>query len=210
MNMQTHARLGKASAREKKRRATALAARKTVRRTLPRHKQLVLQPVSLLLLLCIGVLLVACTLKVLADSYTVHAVVPAPALITPAVITAPTSGMQFTKQTTIVQGTCPDASYVTLSDNGIVAGVESCSSGGFSISLDLSPGSNQLQAQDYNITDDAGPTSLVVTVTYTPLGPSAPSSSSGSSPTQGRSTVSSPSSLRRRSEPLSSGGILLK
>jgi len=134
-----------------------------------------LHPMSILMLLCTGVLLAACTWSALAATTTIHAVVPAPPLTAPAVITTPISGAQTAVQSLTVQGTCPDSSYVTLSDNGILAGVITCSSGTFSISLDLSPGSNELQAQDYNITNDAGPVSSPVVVTYTPQSTGSPS-----------------------------------
>ncbi|HEY4161150.1 MAG TPA: Ig-like domain-containing protein [Candidatus Saccharimonadales bacterium] len=135
---------------------------------------------SILTLLCTGVLLAACTLNALAATTTVNAVVPAAPLTAPAVITNPASGAQTSVQSLTVQGTCPDDSYVTLSDNSLLAGVVNCSSGAFSISLDLSPGSNELQAQDYNITNAAGPVSSPVIVTYTP-----PSTSSPSQPAPG-------------------------
>ena len=121
------------------------------------HVHIALHPMSILVLLCAGVLLAASTWSAFAAIVTVKAVVPAPPLTEPAVITSPAGDEQTTTQLLSVQGTCPDNSYVTLSDNGLLAGVVTCSSGAFTISLDLSPGSNELQAQDYNITNDAGP-----------------------------------------------------
>jgi hypothetical protein len=50
----------------------------------------------------------------------------------------------------------------------VFAGTDTCTSGVFQISLDLTPGDNLLQAQDYNITNAPGPASPPVTVTYTP------------------------------------------
>ena len=134
---------------------------------------------SILVLLCAGVLLAASTWSAFAAIVTVKAVVPAPPLTEPAVITSPAGDEQTTTQLLSVQGTCPDNSYVTLSDNGLLAGVVTCSSGAFTISLDLSPGSNELQAQDYNITNDAGPVSSPVVITYTPQNTGNSSSTSG-------------------------------
>jgi hypothetical protein len=56
--------------------------------------------------------------------------------------------------------------------------VDTCMNGFFHITTDLFAGANQLVAQDYNITDDAGPTSPSVTVIYTPPVPP-PSGPSG-------------------------------
>jgi hypothetical protein len=167
MNTTRRPHLNRHGVHRKKQEAKVLAHRKAVRGSLPRHKHWALQPASLLVVLCVGVLLIACTLNALADTYTVTAVVPAAPLTVPAIITAPNNGTQTSTQTLAVQGTCPNGSYVTVTDNGIMSGVASCSSGRFIIDLDLSPGSNELQAQDYNITNAAGPISNPISVTYT-------------------------------------------
>lgn len=135
----------------------------------PLHRHIALHPINVLVLVCVGVLLVTFTLNAVADSYRVTAVVPAPPLTDPAVITSPADGAQFTAQALTVSGTCPDDSYVNLLDNGNFVGTDTCSGSLFQISLDLTAGANQLQAQDYNITNAPGPASGAVTVTYTPL-----------------------------------------
>jgi hypothetical protein len=61
-------------------------------RVQPWHVHIALHPMSVLALLCVGVLLVSFTLNALADSYQVTAVVPAPPLTEPAIITSPVDG----------------------------------------------------------------------------------------------------------------------
>jgi hypothetical protein len=161
------------SIRKKKPSAKVIAAKKAIRQKQPLHRRFALQPVTIMMLMCVGVLLCTFTLNALADSITVTATVPAPALSDPAVITNLTDGYQTSTQDISVQGTCPDNSYVNLSDNGYVVGSYNCTDNAFQIGMDLTLGSNQLQAQDYNITNSAGPTSPSITVTYTPA-PSVP------------------------------------
>jgi hypothetical protein len=146
----------------------AMAARRKIRTRRPLHKHVALHPITVFALLCVGVLLATYTLNAVADSYTVNAVVPADALTVPAVITSPTDGTQTSIEALTVSGTCPDNSYVDLTDNGSFAGTYDCAGNTFQIGLDLSSGDNQLQAQDYNNTNTAGPASVPITVTYTP------------------------------------------
>jgi hypothetical protein len=133
------------------------------------RKNIALHPINVLFLLCVGVLLVVFTINVLADSFTVTAVVPAPALTDPATIISPTDGTQTSTQVIDVTGTCPVGSYVNLTNNSSFVGTDVCSNSlTFDIQIDLASGANILQAQDYNITNSPGPTSGTVTVTYTP------------------------------------------
>jgi hypothetical protein len=134
----------------------------------PLHVHVALHPLSILALLCMGVLLVSFTINALADSYQVTAVIPAPPLTSPAVITNLANGVQTGEQIIGVSGTCPDASYIDLSDNGRFAGEAMCSSGAFRIGVELTEGNNRLQVQDYNITNAPGPVSPAVNVVYVP------------------------------------------
>lgn len=148
----------------------------------PLHKRFVLHPITLLLLLCVGVLLASVTINSMAASYSVTARLPAPPLNSPAIITYPADGTVLQVQAITVLGTCPQNSYVNLSNNGQFVGTDVCSANGtFQIGIQLVKGSNQLQAQDFNITDDPGPTSPPVTVTFNPPNLS-PSLSPGPSP----------------------------
>jgi hypothetical protein len=75
-----------------------------------------------------------------------------------------------------------------LNINGIFSGENICTTNTFSIETDLYPGLNQLVAQDYNLTDQIGPTSPVVDVTYSPP------ATSQTTPTKTGSTTTTPSS----------------
>lgn len=147
-----------------------LVSKRLVKKRRPLHKKLLLHPITVFGLLCFGIFLIGFTLHAFALSYTVTAIVPAPALTQPAVIASPKGGSTITTIPIPILGTCPNNSYVTLTRNGLFSGEGMCTSGAFSITTDLFPGLNQLQIQDYNITDQAGPTSGIVDVTYRPNG----------------------------------------
>jgi hypothetical protein len=132
---------------------------------------------SVLLLLCVGVLLIGMTLHSFADSYTVNAVVPAPLPTSPAVITSPVDQSHFTSTPITISGTCPQNTYVDLLDNNIFSGSAICNSNQttFEINTNIFLGSNSLVAQDYNITNQPGPTSAPITVFLdNPVQPVAP------------------------------------
>jgi len=154
--------------------AKKAAVRKIVHNNRPLHRHIALSPLSTFALLCVGVLLATFTVKAIADSYTVTAVYDAPRLTIPAIITSPTDGTQTTTEAETVSGTCPVNSYVALIDNGNAVGYQNCIANAFAIGLDLSAGDNILQAQDYNVTNSAGPSSSSITVTYTPPPPPPP------------------------------------
>jgi hypothetical protein len=154
----------------------AAATRRALKRKRPLHKRLLLHPVSVFGLLCVGVFLTGITWHSLALSYTVTATVPAPPLTEPAIITSPEANAVLHSTPISVSGSCPANSYVTLTRNGLFSGVSICTGGSFSISTDLFAGLNQLQAQDYNITNQAGPTAPSIDVSYNP--PSTPATTS--------------------------------
>ncbi len=153
------------------RKTPKLTARKRIRAARPLHKRILLHPASVLLVLCAGVLIIGWTFKVVAGSYTVKAKVPAAPLVDGAVITAPDDGATVTVAAQTVHGTCPADSYVKLFDNNTFSGVAWCNSGQFSIQMNCYDGTNVLRAQDYNETDDPGPTTPVITIKYTPPSP---------------------------------------
>jgi hypothetical protein len=183
------------SIRRKKPDSKVLATRKAVRRAQPIHKRIALHPINGLVLLCIGVLLASFTLNTMALSYTVNASLSAPVLTQPAVITSPSDGDQESVQSITVSGTCPNNSYVNLTDNGVFVGASNCAAGGtFQIGVALSSGTNVLVTQDYNVTNSPGPTSPSISVTYTP--PNPPDNNGGGS-------SSSPSSANTAPSPIS-------
>jgi hypothetical protein len=158
-------------------RAKASKHKSKIRNKRPAHKKVLLNPATVFVLLCVGVLLIMWTWKTQADSYSVQAVVPAVLLTEPAVITSPSDGTKFTKKPITVNGSCPDNSYVKLYRNNVFSGVAFCSSKKFSIQTDLSVGSNKLLARVFNTTDKEGPTGNAVTVFYNP-----PAASTGNQP----------------------------
>lgn len=144
-------------------------AKRKVRDNRPLHRIIAFHPINFLFLLCAGVLLAASTFSATAASYSVNGEVLAPIPTAPAVITNPTDNQQLSPQVQTVSGTCPADTYVKVSDNSAVAGIAVCDqNGAFTISLSLSSGLNVLTAQDYNVTDNPGPSSSPVDVYYYP------------------------------------------
>jgi hypothetical protein len=144
-----------------------------IKRARPKHRKILLHPATIMVLLCAGVLIINFTRSSNADNVLLSAVVPAPALSEGATITSPTGSSTVSSSPVTVSGTCPDNSYINLSNNGIFAGSAACVSQEFSITVALSKGMNDLLAQDYNSTNDPGPITSTVYVTYTPP-PSSP------------------------------------
>lgn len=141
-------------------------AKLAVKRARPIHHRIVLHPISVFTLLCVGVFIVSWTYRANADSYVVTAKVAAPALTSTATIDSPTDGTVFKISSTSVNGTCPPSSYVVLYRNAAMSGAAVCSSGTYTIQTSLYPNSNILKVQDFNITDDPGPSTPTITVIY--------------------------------------------
>ena len=122
----------------------------------------------------IGLILIGWTLKAGADNIHVTAKVPAPPLTITPVITSPTDGSHFNAIPIPVKGTCEYGSYLKLYRNNFFSGSAVCTSGGeFALDSDLFPGKNDLMVRSFNITDDEGPSSSVVSVYYdVPMPPS--------------------------------------
>ncbi len=148
----------------------------------PLHKRVALHPLSIFLVLCAGVLIVASTWRAGADTLEVTAKVPAPLPAGPAIITSPHDQDHLTETPITVAGTCPDNTYVKLYRDDVFSGVSQCVGGHFSISTSLADGANKLQAKVYNITDDEGPASAPIIVYYDrPVTPT-PSAPTGQAP----------------------------
>jgi hypothetical protein len=146
-----------------------VAALKRIRARQPWHRRLVLHPISVMVILCAGVLIVGWTYQTVADYYSLTATVAATPLTQGAVITSPVNNAIVRTSPITVSGTCPYPSYVKLYRNSTFSGVAWClSNDTFSISSSLFVGQNDLRAQDYNITDQPGPATPSVTVNYAP------------------------------------------
>lgn len=97
---------------------------------------------------------------------------------------APTEGAEITFPATNtitdykylqVNGTCPDQTLVAIYRNGDFASSTLCDSGSFSVTVQLVPGDNVLQAQDYDGVNQPGPTTPQIVVTYNaPVTPPTP------------------------------------
>ncbi len=142
-----------------------VAIKKRIKRSRQVHKRILLNPLTVLMLLCVLVFLVAWTYKAVADT-TISAEIYAQPLTQGAIITEPINGTTLSTQTPItVNGTCPDSSYVKIYANGIFKGVSLCSSGHtFQVQVSLFNGDNTVLAQDFNVTDQAGPVTPSVLV----------------------------------------------
>ncbi len=143
-------------------------ARQLIRADRSWHQRILLHPLSMFALLVVGVLMVGLTMRAAADDYSVQATVSAPPLAAGALISIPSNNQIFSNHPIDVSGSCPNDSYIKLSRNGMFSGVAICNNGSFKITTDLFAGQNDLQAQDYTITDEPGPSTAVVRVTYQP------------------------------------------
>ncbi len=152
-----------------------VALKRKIRKSRPVHKRVLLHPITVLLILCISVFVIDWTYRTVADNYSITATIQAPLITQGADITSVVDGQTLTSSPVTVVGNCPTGSYVKLSDNSLFSGVDVCRvDNTFHIQTSLFTGSNVLNAQDYNITDQPGPSTSNVTITYTPPAPPPP------------------------------------
>lgn len=159
------------------------AHKRALKQARPLHKKILLHPVTVFFLLCSIVLIAGLTYQTLADSYTVTGKVPADPLTQGSEITQPSDGATYNVNQVGLNGTCEYKSYTNLYRNGLFVGVAYCAPDGtFHFTADLLEGANTFLAQAYNITDDIGPVTNPITLTYIkPIPPTPP-------PTQGVGT----------------------
>ena len=81
-------------------------------------------------------------------------------------ITNPSSGTTFTTLPITVAGLCTSNLLVEIFKNGVFAGSVVCSTGSYSLSIDLFGSQNVLVARQYDALDQASPDSNQVTVTF--------------------------------------------
>jgi hypothetical protein len=84
-----------------------------------------------------------------------------------ATITTPGNGASFSTSPITVSGICPNDLLVQIYDNGVMVGSVMCAGGSFNLQVSLFAGTNELNAIVYDVLDQAGPVSNVVTVNYT-------------------------------------------
>jgi hypothetical protein len=126
----------------------------------------------MLILVLAGAFMVAVNVlaHVTADQLNVYASIMAAVPADPAVITSPADGSTVSKSSLIVKGACPsmtERGSVAILDNGTFAGSAPCDTDDtFSLSISLTPGNHTLVARIYTITNEAGPDSTPVDVSY--------------------------------------------
>jgi hypothetical protein len=85
---------------------------------------------------------------------------------TPATISIPGNGQTVTSTPITVSGLCKTDLLVKIFSNNVFVGSTVCTSGSFSLKVDLFSGANDLIARVYDALDQAGPDSNVVRVTF--------------------------------------------
>ena len=128
-----------------------------------------------LITLVAGVLLAGFTVSSIANaspppassSISLSGTMPENPPTTAATITDPANQAVFSSTPITVSGTCPSTTLVEIYKNDIFAGSTPCSdSGNYSLQIDLLYGQNSLTAVDYDVLNQAGPSSSPVEVTY--------------------------------------------
>lgn len=83
-----------------------------------------------------------------------------------ATIALPANGAVFTSVPITVSGLCTSGLIVKIFDNGIFVGSVVCSSGSYTLQIDLFSGRNDLIARVFDALDQPGPDSNTVSVTF--------------------------------------------
>lgn len=81
-------------------------------------------------------------------------------------IVIPGNGQAFTSIPTTVSGLCPTGLLVKIFKNNVFAGSVQCTSGSYSLQVDLFSGANELVARVFDDLDQPGPDSNNVAVAY--------------------------------------------
>lgn len=135
-----------------------------------RHFSLLLLPMSLLFAVVLSGQAFAITKIPNPDpkpgSYGLEATKTQPPPTQGARISSPSSGQAFSDSPITVEGICPNDLLVEIHDNGVMVGAVMCKNGQFSVQVSLFVGQNELSAMVYDNTDQPGPASNIVTVTY--------------------------------------------
>jgi hypothetical protein len=85
---------------------------------------------------------------------------------TGATITVPSNGASFSSLPITVSGLCPTGLLVKLFANNVFVGSVQCTTGSYSLQVNLFSGQNDLVARVYDALDQAGPDSNTVTATF--------------------------------------------
>lgn len=101
-----------------------------------------------------------------SGQYGLEATKTQPPPTTPATISVPGSGSNFTTSPITVSGICTGDLLVQVYDNGVMVGSADCKAGSFSSKITLFNGTNEITAIVYDSLDQAGPVSNSVTVNF--------------------------------------------
>jgi hypothetical protein len=92
--------------------------------------------------------------------------ISSPAPKTAPTISLPVNGRTFTSTPITVSGLCTNGLLVKVFSNNIFVGSVTCTSGSFSLQVDLLSGQNDIIVRQYDSFDQASPDSNTVTVTF--------------------------------------------
>lgn len=121
---------------------------------------------SVLTFTCISAAPVAAVVNPQSSSLGLEATVPGNPPTQAATIAVPHSGQVFTSIPITVSGLCTTGLLVKVFSNNVFVGSATCTSGSYSLKVDLFSGRNDLVARVYDALDQAGPDSNVVSVTF--------------------------------------------
>jgi len=94
--------------------------------------------------------------------------VPGSPPTTGATITVPGNGQTFSTTPITVAGICPKGLLVEIFKNNVFGGSTECTTGSFSLQVDLFDGRNDLVARVFDSLNQSGPDSATVSVNYNP------------------------------------------
>lgn len=129
--------------------------------------------ISALLLLCVSLY----SIPVLAappaqnpqsGSVGLQGEIPGSPPTTGATITVPGNGQSFSTTPITVAGICPKGLLVEIFKNNVFGGSTECTTGSFSLQVDLFDGRNDLIARVFDSLNQSGPDSAMVSVNYNP------------------------------------------
>jgi hypothetical protein len=125
------------------------------------------------MLVFVGFFLVVSQNLAKAGNVSVGLIVTGAAPAIGATITAPIDNTTYTNITTVdVSGTCAPSTFVTISNDGTLAGSTICTLAGiFQVTVQMHQGSNVLTALNYDNLNQPGPITPTVTVMFMPPNP---------------------------------------
>lgn len=106
-----------------------------------------------------------------AGSVGIEGIIPSNPPTQAPTIATPSNGQSFSSTPITVTGLCAKGLLVKVFSNNVFVGSTQCTSGSYSIQVDLFTGQNDLFAQDFDQLGQSSPDSNIVTVTFNPPAP---------------------------------------